>query len=167
MRRGTQSAVLFGHILFLIRSDRKDSMRKVGEKLGSAAATVSQVETGTRAVKEPKLDLWAAALGVKKEDLRELWWLTQGWIPTIKGRTFYTDHDDLSNKIWDIVFRYVHYQTIEIPVIGKPEPIVRGRRNSSTSDDINRLIKLLTASERNKVQGYIDALIDCRLSDVK
>lgn len=48
-------------------------MREVARRIGAPAATVSQCEKGQRAVKEPKLDLWAKALGVDKKWLREQW----------------------------------------------------------------------------------------------
>jgi transcriptional regulator with XRE-family HTH domain len=55
-------------------------MRAVGDRIGVPAATVSQVEKGERAVKEPKIATWAAALDVEEADLRELWLLSQGLI---------------------------------------------------------------------------------------
>jgi hypothetical protein len=55
-------------------------MREVGDKIGAPAATVSQVEKGQRALKEPKIPAWAAALEVSGADLHELWQLSQGRI---------------------------------------------------------------------------------------
>jgi hypothetical protein len=67
-------------------------MRQVGDKIGAPAATVSQVEKGQRALKEPKIPAWAAALEVSGADLHELWVLSQGRIPVGPDRlVFYGD----------------------------------------------------------------------------
>jgi hypothetical protein len=97
MRRGTPSAELIGGLLAMIRmAGTGDSMRQVGEKIGAPAATVSQVEKGQRALKEPKIALWAAALGVREADLHELWALSQGLIPVGRDRlVFYSDQPDV------------------------------------------------------------------------
>src|SRR4051794_31251862 len=94
MRRGTQSSRLFGALLRMIRSvGSGDSMRQVGERIGvpAAAATVSQIEKGERALKEPKIADWAKALKVREADLLELWQLSQGEILVDGRRAFYTD----------------------------------------------------------------------------
>lgn len=71
-------------------------MRQVGDEIGAPPATVSQVEKGERALKEPKIAAWADALGVPGEDLRELWLLCQGQIPAGPGRlVFYNDHPEV------------------------------------------------------------------------
>lgn len=71
-------------------------MREVGERLGAPAATVSQVEKGQRAMKEPKIRAWAAALEVGEADLHELWQLSQGWIPVGHGSSvFYIDEPEV------------------------------------------------------------------------
>lgn len=44
MRRGTKAAELFGELLYELRTEKRFSMRHVGRKIGSPAATVSQVE---------------------------------------------------------------------------------------------------------------------------
>jgi hypothetical protein len=97
MRRGTPSAELIGGLLAMIRmAGTGDSMRQVGEKIGAPAATVSQVEKGQRALKEPKIALWAAALGLREPDLHELWVLSQGLIPVGRDRlVFYSDQPDV------------------------------------------------------------------------
>ena len=70
-------------------------MRELGEKINAPAATVSQVEKGQRALKKPKIALWAAALEVNEADLSELWELSQGWIPVGPGsHVFYTARPD-------------------------------------------------------------------------
>ena len=95
MRRGTPSAELFGGLLAMVRAaGTGDSMRQVGEKIGAPAATVSQIEKGQRALKEPKIAVWAAALGVSEADLHELWALSQGLIPVRDGLVFYSDRPD-------------------------------------------------------------------------
>ncbi|MEY2469442.1 MAG: hypothetical protein QOF21_2140 [Actinomycetota bacterium] len=70
-------------------------MRQVGNKIGAPAATVSQIEKGQRALKEPKIAEWAAALEVTDDDLHELWVLSQGRIPAGPDRpVFYSDRPD-------------------------------------------------------------------------
>jgi transcriptional regulator with XRE-family HTH domain len=73
MRRGTTAAGLFGDLLRDLRIQKGLTMREVGERIGSPAATVSQAEKGKRAVKEPKLGLWATALKVDESFLRHRW----------------------------------------------------------------------------------------------
>lgn len=63
-------------------------------ELGAPPATVSQVEKGQRALKEPKIAAWAAALYVSEDDLRELWELSQGLVPVGSDRLFYSDRTD-------------------------------------------------------------------------
>lgn len=58
MRRGTQSAVFFGYLLCLIRTQQKQTMRQIAEKFDGNAATVSQIEKGQRALKEPANKCW-------------------------------------------------------------------------------------------------------------
>ena len=48
-------------------------MREVGSRIEAAAATVSQIEKGQRALKEPKIPMWAAALEVDETYLRDTW----------------------------------------------------------------------------------------------
>ena len=71
------------------------SMRQVGEKIGAPAATVSQIEKGQRALKEPKIAAWAAALEVSEADLHELWALSQGLITVGDRLVFYSDRPDV------------------------------------------------------------------------
>ncbi len=71
-------------------------MRQVGDAIGAPPATVSQVEKGERALKEPKIAAWADALGVSREDLHELWMLSQGQVPMGAHRAvFYGDHPEV------------------------------------------------------------------------
>jgi hypothetical protein len=96
MRRGTPPAELFGGLLAMIRmAGTRASMRQVGEEIGAPAATVSQIEKGQRALKEPKIAAWAAALGVSETDLRELWALSQGLITVGDQLVFYSDRPDV------------------------------------------------------------------------
>src|SRR3954470_7427229 len=97
MRRGTPSAELFGGLLAMVRTaGTGSSMRQVGDKIGAPAATVSQIEKGQRALKEPKIAVWAAALKVSEADLHELWVLSQGRIPVGPDRlVFYMDRPDV------------------------------------------------------------------------
>lgn len=95
MRRGTPPAELFGDLLAMIRTaGTRDSMRQVAEKIGTPAATVSQIEKGQRALKEPKIAVWAAALEVSEADLRELWTFSQGLIAVGNQLVFYSDRPD-------------------------------------------------------------------------
>lgn len=92
MRRGTQSAALFGSLLAVIRAAGiAASMRQIGDEIGAPAATVSQVEKGQRALKAPKIAVWSRALGVGESDLLELWRLSQGEVLVGDRLTFYTD----------------------------------------------------------------------------
>lgn len=162
MRRGTQSAIFFGYLLSLIRTEQKKSMREIADKIEGNPATVSQIEKGQRALKEPKIEIWAIALGVRKIDLKELWFLSQGLIRHgNKDRMFYTDFQDLRFDILKIMNRYVKIQKIDIPRIERPLPITRSRYKSSEMI-LDDLIKQLQSSERSRVQGYIEAIIECR-----
>lgn len=88
MRRGTPAAKVFGNVLLKFRMEAGLSQRQVGAVIKAPAATVSQTEKGQRALKEPKLSIWAKALGVKEEHLRELWLATQieEDPPIVRGR---------------------------------------------------------------------------------
>src|ERR1035437_3152609 len=101
MRRGSASAELLGHLLAWVRwAGTGDSMRAMGEKIGSPPATVSQIENGQRALKEPKIASWAAALGVVEADLYELWVLCQGLVPAGRGRpVFYRERPDVLGSV--------------------------------------------------------------------
>jgi transcriptional regulator with XRE-family HTH domain len=90
MRRGTPAAELFGAFLELIRrAGPGASMRQIGDRIGAPAATVSQIEKGQRALKSDRVGLWAHALAVNEDDLRELWWMSQGMVLVGNRRTFY------------------------------------------------------------------------------
>lgn len=92
MRRGTPSAELFGGLLAMIRTaGTAESMRQFGEKISAPAATVSQIEKGQRALKEPKIAVWSKALNVDESYLLELWQLSQGEVLIGDRRKFYTD----------------------------------------------------------------------------
>ncbi len=75
-------------------------MREVGGAIGAPAATVSQVEKGQRALKKPKIAVWAVALEMSEADLDELWELSQGWISVGHGSwVFYIDEPDGDGRL--------------------------------------------------------------------
>lgn len=118
MRRGTPEAELFGALLATIRTaGRGKSMRAVGERIGAAAATVSQIEKGQRALKKPKLPLWAGALELDEADLALLWELSQGWIPVGPHgmAVFYIDEPEvvLSDEPYDRVVGPIEYASLD------------------------------------------------------
>ncbi len=239
MRRHTQAARLFGHLLMWIRWDGTgESMRSIGEKLGAPAATVSQVEKGQRALKEPKILSWSAALGVSPDDLHELWRLCQGLVSMDNGEAVvYCEHpealgsvelDDerivavlrknpdlepiyrLSERICGVMTRllprasfWIHplipgdpipadleddeeggptsqvplpvlwvqwvspdapdpVAAAVIPLLRPPTPIRRRRPTSVRSEDLQALIRELSGSERERVRGYVEAIIEHR-----
>ena len=73
MRRGTPGAIKMGIFLRNLREAQCLSMRQVAGIIGCAPAQVSQVEKGQRALKEPKIDVWAKALDIGPMFLRERW----------------------------------------------------------------------------------------------
>lgn len=250
MRRGTPSAKLFGQLLSLVRSvGVGDSMRQVGENIGAPAATVSQVEKGQRALKEPKLAPWAAALGVSEADLHELWVLCQGLVPVGRDRlAFYSDRPDalgsapldadiietlgdwpdleatfrlavriagvlkrlLPNAsvqvepdefdspymmpdvdeagawvtfpntqkkleaafaafvplpiIWVYWANFTSRDGVRMPRLQKPTPIVRRRGKSVNTVELEDLIRDLSGPERERVRGYVEAVMEQRAS---
>jgi transcriptional regulator with XRE-family HTH domain len=258
MRRGTPSAVLFGEFLAMIRkAGTRASMRKIGDQIGSPAATVSQVEKGQRALKSEKIALWAQALEVDEEGLRELWWMSQGKVPVGDRRAFYTEDDArpvletkelsvnvagtvkahpdlepiyrLAELMAVIVKRFIprasvyvdapdyeplyldkeafgealtgeeederaeHWAALVwqpliwcdwddrpgdpqpwectvrdlaiVPVLGRPTPIVRKRAKSMNTSELEDLIRDLSGPERERVRGYIEALVEQRDAD--
>lgn len=251
MRRGTPSAELFGGLLAIIRiTGTGRSMRQVGDRIGAPASTVSQVEKGQRALKEPKIAAWAVALEVNKADLHELWFLSQGLIPVDGGRVlFYSDRPQtlgteplrdglvppMSNgqdlePIYRLALRIaavlrrllpdaslwvsaenfeptyileaamqtvtpeqededadaaqapelplIEFEwhptseprdradarlgAIRVPLLQKVEPIVRRRRGSVRAVELEDLISDLSAPERERVRGYIEAIVEQR-----
>lgn len=113
MRRGTPSAELFGDLLAMIRrAQTRASMRRVGDDIPAPAATVSQVEKGQRAVKFDKLEVWAGALNVETDELRELWWLSQGQVLVGDRRVFYTE-DEARKQFSDVLLRPAVVRTLE------------------------------------------------------
>lgn len=224
------------------------TMRQVGDEIGAPAATVSQVEKGQRALKEPRIAMWAGALEVSEADLHELWHLSQGLIPLGGGRTvFYADGlgDEpirngaapvvsdgpdlepiyrLADRIAAVLRRllpdagiavtpqefeppYVdemyagtitasqqteneaaadaflplpliefawsptpgrrepsdpRWDAVRVPLLEKLTPIVRRRGSSVTAVDLEDLIRNLSGSERERVRGYIEAIIEQR-----
>jgi transcriptional regulator with XRE-family HTH domain len=226
-------------------------MRQVGDKIGAPAATVSQLEKGQRALKEPKIALWAAALEVSEVDLRELWVLSQGQIPVGDRLVFYSDRPDVlgaqplgddivatlrerpdlepiyrlaeriaavlrrllpdaglritpdnhreppfvvepgegsltaaqedENKEWaetfplpciercrgalpprERGFEFEEGERIRVPLLRKPTPIVRRRGKSVSAADLEDLLRELSGPERERVRGYIDAIVEHR-----
>jgi transcriptional regulator with XRE-family HTH domain len=223
-------------------------MREVGDKIGAPAATVSQVEKGQRALKEPKIALWATALEVSKADLHELWFLSQGLIPVGRRRTvFYSarpgaeplrdglvpslrDGPDLepiyrlADRIAAVLRRLLpdasievnpdkfepphvdqlvagtlttaeqveneaaadaflplpliefywygtpgrrepsemKWDAIRVPLLQEPTPIVRRRGSSVKAVELEDLIRDLSGPERERVRGYIEAIVEQR-----
>lgn len=246
MRRGTPSAQVFGKLLSLVRSlGTGDSMRQVGESVGAPAATVSQIEKGQRALKEPRIAQWAAALDVSEADLHELWVLCQGLVPVGRDRlVFYSDRPDalgsapldaeiiktlrarpeleaiyrLAVRIAGVVKRLLPTASsvqvdpdefdnpyppdvdeagkwvtspdtqkkleaafaafdplpiigiywadardgVRMPLLQKPTPIVRRRGKSVNTVELEDLIRELSGPERERVRGYVEAVLEQR-----
>lgn len=220
-------------------------MREVGERVpvSAPAATVSQIEKGERALKEPKIPQWAKALRVREIDLLELWQLSQGLVPADGRLRFYSDpgvslgnqplgdrierelrerpeHAQmyrLAVRITDVLRRMVptvefevepyslgdfyerewraterfdsEYSELEavkaafvprptivcysrevvgpvyevhVPVIEKEGPIARHRGTSVNAVTLDELIRSLTAPERERVRGYVEAILEQR-----
>lgn len=252
MRRGTPPAVLFGGLLYFVRvAGTRRTMRQIGDQIGAPAATVSQVESGQRALKEPKIPAWAAGLEVPETALHELWLLSQGLVPVRGGKpVFYSDRPgclgtepltkglipalpegpdlepiyrladrmvtlvrpllrdasiyldaeefepkyvleaaegiitpEQEDEDADAARGFLPFPLIEVrwsPMLGdrnpstekrdflrvpqlhKPEPIVRRRGSSLKTAELEDLIRNLSGPERERVRGYIDALIEQR-----
>ena len=215
-------------------------MRAMGEKIGSPAATVSQIVNGQRALKEPKIASWAVALGVDKADLYELWVLCQGLVPAGRARlVFYGERPDvlgsvaldddkilatlhkhpelepiyrLAARICAVMQRLLPNEEFEVqprkfedpiptdldegehngaaweafvplpviwvlwhdpdapgpvdaltvPLLKKPTPIVRRRATSVLTADLEDLIRTLSGPERERVRGYVEAVVEER-----
>lgn len=226
-------------------------MRQVGDKIGAPAATVSQVEKGQRALKEPRIALWAAALEVSEADLHELWVLSQGQIPVGDGLVFYSDRPDVlgaqpleddivatlrerpdlepiyrlaeriagvlrrllpddglrikpdnnreppfvvepgagpltaaqedENKEWadtfplpciersgggpparERRFEFEEGERVRVPLLQGLTPIVRRRGKSVRAVDLEDLLRELSGPERERVRGYIHAIVEHR-----
>jgi transcriptional regulator with XRE-family HTH domain len=73
MRRGTPGAIALGIFLRTIRQSKGMTMRQVSLVLDCHAAEVSNIEKGIRALKEPKIELWAKALEVEDWVIRDEW----------------------------------------------------------------------------------------------
>ena len=252
MRRGTPSAKLFGDLLTMLRTaGTGQSMRQVGERIGAPAATVSQIEKGQRALKEPKIPAWAEALDVNDADLHELWMLCQGHVQSGDQLVFYTNQPDtlgarppdgvnallleerpelrpiylLAQRIATVLHRllpqsgirirpddhdepphvgepgdapltgsqedenaewastyplpviertrggtpvsqrrseYEEGELVRVPLLRKQTAIVRRRGKSVGAAELVDLCHGLTGPERERVRGYIDAIIDLR-----
>lgn len=251
MRRGTPAAKVFGSLLSLVRSvGTGHSMRQVGLSVGAPAATVSQVEKGQRALKEPKIAPWATALEVSEADLHELWVLCQGLVPVERDRlVFYSDRPDtlgsasldaeiiktlrdrpefesiyrLATRIAVVVMRllpnakasvrvepdefevpfdpepgesgawvtspsnqkkleaalaafvplpviwiywadFTSRDGVRMPLLEKPTPIVRRRGRSVDTVALEDLIRELSGPERERVRGYVEAVVEQRVT---
>lgn len=249
MRRGTPSAELFGGLLAMIRTaGTGDSMRVFGQKIGAPAATVSQIEKGQRALKEPKIAVWSKALDINENDLLELWWLSQGEVLVGDRRVFYTDAGEglgtdmmdadivkvlrerpylepiyrLAEQIVTVLKKVLRNAGIQIdpaefeplhidkmyaglvlteteeaeenehaetfvplpiiecfwdtqggrdpsdrfpvlvPLVQKLTPIVRRRSRSVKSTELEDLIRDLSGPERERVRGYVEAIVEQR-----
>lgn len=214
-------------------------MRAIGQRIGAPAATVSQIEKGQRALKEPKIATWAAALEVRADDLNELWLLCQGWVRSDSGQPIFYAHParesvavggadegiaetlkthpelepiyQLAQQICAVMRRLLpnlefevqsgkrddpiptdlgegedqgqHVEfvplptlwvlwhddrapdpvaAVTIPLIEQQTPIARRRASTLAADDLQKLIYALSAVERERVRGYIDAIIEDR-----
>jgi len=214
-----------------------DSMRALGEKIGISAAGVSQIEKGQRALKDPKIALWAAALEVDQDDLHELWLLCQGLVPADERPVFYTDQPDalrlvalknveiqdavgaqpgleliyrLALRICEVLIRLLPQEkfavqprkfedpiptdlddeydgaevafvplpaiwvmwsnpdipnsphAVVVPFLKELTPIVRQRVTSMPTASLEALLRTLSATERERVRGYIEAVLQDR-----
>lgn len=224
-------------------------MRRISEKMGVPAATVSQIEKGQRALKQQKIADWAEALEVNEADLYELWLLSQGQIQTDGGLLFYTnpqaalslenpprdvvealhkrpdleliysladrmakvlsrllpgvrvwvepnpdddgprfdpaydgpltDDQVYANEQWanalllpfigcisanapDRERRFPFDHGVLVPILEELAPIVRRRGKSVTTVDLEDLIQELSGPERERVRGYVEAVIEQR-----
>lgn len=226
-------------------------MRHVGDKIGAPAATVSQIERGQRALKEPKIAAWADALEVSEDDLHELWVLSQGRIPVGDRFAFYGDSPDVlgiepleddivaalrnrpdlepiyrlaeriavvlrrvrpgagfrirpdddfeppfvvgpgeepltavqedMNKQWantyplpciersrggppdqERRFEFEEGERVRVPLLPEFTPIVRRRGKSVRAADLEDMLRELSGPERERVRGYIDAIVEQR-----
>lgn len=214
-------------------------MRFVGERLGAPAATVSQIEKGQRALKEPKVEAWSRALEVDSSDLLELWNLCQGIVQDGEMTSFYGEQGDesaalpvqdelvssvlaanpeladLYRLVYEIAAcmskllprdtfsvqplrrddpipkflsdedaenaRSQHFSPLPvlwvswasteaservagvvIPKIAPVAPIVRRRQSSLKARDLVEMLNGLNSLERERVRGYVEALIEAR-----
>lgn len=226
-------------------------MRQLGDRIGVRAATVSQIEKGQRALKEPKIAPWAAALEVSESDLHALWLLSQGQIQVGDRLVFYSDQPDVlgaepleepvvavlqekpdhepiyrlaeritvvmrrllpsaglrvrpdddfeppfivepgagpltaaqqeENEKWaetfplpciersrgggperERRFEFEEGERVRVPLLQEPTPIVRRRAKSVKAVDLEDLIRELSGQERERVRGYIDAIVEQR-----
>jgi transcriptional regulator with XRE-family HTH domain len=256
MRRGTPSAELLGGLLEMIRTAGTTySMRQVGDRIGAPAATVSQIEKGQRALKEPKIAIWSEALDVDEANLVELWWLCQGEVLVGDRRCFYTEAGEglgtehlqaeivkalqkqpdlepiyrlaelitrvlerllpnaglrvepteyeplhlekmaadmeltgseqdeqaehgatflclpLIECFWDDASRRRPNSGIsqrfqmQVPLLQELMPIVRRRGKSVDAEKVEDLVRTLSGPERERVRGYIEAIVEQRNSD--
>lgn len=225
------------------------SMRQVGKKIGAPTATVSQIEKGQRALKEPKIAAWAAALEVSEADLHELWALSQGLIPVGDRFVFYSDRptalgtDSLNANIlktlherpdlepiyrlaeritavlmrllpdargfgvnpddlepphigygmtlsiaeeeeneadaaafvplpiielgdeppgWRQLSEFSDWYRVRVPLLQELTPIVRRRGKSVNAVELEDLIRDLSGPERERVRGYVEAIVEQR-----
>lgn len=168
MRRGTPPAYLFGSLIKVIRESKGLTMRQMSPVISASAATVSQVEKGLRALKEPKLQAWAVALGVKQNHLIELWELCQGYVRSGPSwfQYFYEDLSVLHRRIELLMEEMVAKETpipsFDVSDIAPLKPIKRKRGVSLKTKQLEDLIKSLSGPERARVQGYIEAIIENR-----
>ncbi|MFI6263466.1 hypothetical protein [Micromonospora sp. NPDC051006] len=218
-------------------------MRQVAEKIGAPVATVSQTEKGQRALKEPKIGVWAAALKVGEAELHELWVLSQGLVPAGDRLVFYADPSNplaaaflgaetlralrerpdlepiyrLAERIADVLGRLLPYGKFQVepddigrfkeergltgralaneaeeyaaviaafvpipfinyyedgwsgpsygvgvPLLEKPTRVVRRRGKSVNTVELEDLIRDLSGPERERVRGYVEAIVEQR-----
>ena len=75
-------------------------------------------------------------------------------LPLIEFRWFPTLGDSKSSR--------ENRDFLRVPHLQKPEPIVRRRGSSLKTAELEDLIRSLSGPERERVRGYIDALIEQR-----
>lgn len=160
MRKGTYSAELFGYFLTVIRiTHTKKSMRQIALVFGTPPESISQYEEGTRGVKEKYLDNLATAYEVNKYDLRNLWLACQGLM--IIDHITPTFCSDASTQKRQIIFA-AEKLGLDIKKIEPLGPIVRKRSKNAKTENIRDSISQLNEAERNRVMGYIDAIVENR-----
>lgn len=163
MRRGTPTAKVFGDLLYYIRTANGQTMRQVANRLGEKkyAATVSQIERGERVVQYPDVSNWAEALNVDSQDLHDLWWLSHGH--HYNGE-FFEDKQELFKEIQKIMYKInVNIKfTLDLSEIKPKYPLTRRRQKSISQISLTELIAKLTATEKNRVRGYVEGILSER-----
>lgn len=171
MRRGTPSALLFGQCMIIIREEYcRESQRAIGRRIDVPSATISQIEKGYRALKEKWIPRHAKALEVSQNDLKELWWATQGYVRNSGQHLVLSSrHDDQREYIRHCLFRLSptdetlrRFDLLEFSLLKPEGAIIRHRGKAPTKSDLEQKLIDLTSVEKAKVFGYIDRLLEDR-----